>query len=148
MRLATSLEIVTEENLQCANQIGITDLVVSRPVSLAVQGASYDYERILQLRTQVEATGLRMAAIRGVAGDWIRKMRHGLPGRDVQTENCCGTVENVGRAGVPILGYSFHERIWRTSRHTRGRGGARLTNYDHAIMENAPLAMPTQAGED
>ncbi len=41
MKLAMSLDNVTQGNLQFANQIGITDLVVSRPVSLAAQG-EYD----------------------------------------------------------------------------------------------------------
>jgi len=148
VKLAMNLDSVTEDNLQFANQIGITDLVVSRPASLAVQGAYYDYERIVQLRTQVEAAGLRLAAIQGVPGDWMREIRYGLPGRDEQIENYCRTVENVGRAGVPILGYSFHEKIWRTSRHTRGRGGAQFTSYDHALMENAPQAALAQIGEE
>jgi hypothetical protein len=36
-----NLDDVTEENIQFANQIGVTDLVVSRPVSLTVDGAYY-----------------------------------------------------------------------------------------------------------
>lgn len=144
MKLAMNLDNVTEENLQFARQIGVTDLVVSRPAFLAVEGAYYDFERTLQLRTQVEAAGLRLAAIQGVPGEWIHKIRYGLPGRDKQIDNYCQTISNVGKAGIPILGHSFHEKIWRTGRHTRGRGDVRLTSYDHALVDSTP---PIQPGE-
>jgi mannonate dehydratase len=143
-----NLDHVTERDLQFANQIGVTDLIVSRPESLAVAGPYYDYERVVQLRSQVEASGLRLAAIQGVPAEWMRRIREGSPGWDEQVLNYCRTVENVGKAGVPILGYSFHERIWRTSWHTRGRGDARLSSYDHSLMESASGAASEGAGKE
>jgi mannonate dehydratase len=143
-----NLDRVTEEGLQFAKQIGVTDVVVSRPESLAVAGAYYDYERIVQLRTRIEASGLRLAAIQGVPPEWMHRIRHGLPGFDEQVLNYCRTVENVGRAGVPILGYSFHEQIWRSSWHTRGRGGARFSSYDHSLMEGATAVEPEGSGRE
>jgi mannonate dehydratase len=148
MKLAMNLDTVTEENLQFARQIGVTHLVVSRPAYLAVDRPVYDYERLVQLRTQVEAAGLTLAAIQGLPGEWIHAIRYGLLGRDEQIENFCCTVTNVGRAGIPILGHSFHEKIWRTGRYTRGRGDVRLTSYDHALMEGAPSTAPVQVDKD
>jgi mannonate dehydratase len=143
-----NLDNVTEDNLQFARQIGVTHLVVSRPAHLAVERPIYDYERLVQLRTQVEAAGLTLVAIQGLPGEWIHALRYGLPGREEQVDNFCQTVINVGKAGIPILGHSFHEKIWRTGRHTRGRGDVRMTSYDHALMEGAPSTAPVEIDEE
>lgn len=149
MKLAMGMGDLTEENLQFARQIGVTHLVFTRPRLLAAGGAYYDYMRLVQLRTRVEAAGLKVAAIQNVPSEWYDKIRYGLPGRDEQIANYCRTVTNLGKAGIPILGYNFHAvTVWRTSRHTRGRGDALFTSYDHALMEDAPLIGPKEIGDD
>jgi mannonate dehydratase len=138
---------VTEENLQFARQIGVTDLVL--PLPDLDGGGYYDFLGLVNLRTRIEAAGLRFAAIQNVPAPWYEKIRYGLPGRDQQIENYCKTLTNMGRAGIPIFGYNFHAvRVWRTSRHTRGRGGALVTSYDHRLMENAPLIGVREIGEE
>ncbi|NJN82573.1 MAG: hypothetical protein HC802_10085 [Caldilineaceae bacterium] len=148
MRPALGIHDLSEENLTFAKQIGVTDLVVVSPEGLTVEGPFYDYARLIQLRTRVENAGLRIAAIQNIPTSWYNDILWGRPGRDEQIENYIKTVTNVGRAGIPILHYNFHAiRVWRTSRHTRDRGGALVTSYDHRLMENAP---PEQGviGED
>ena len=141
MQAAMGMINVNEEDLQFANQIGVTHLV-TRP-EFRPEDGYYRYENLVQLRTRVEAAGLQVVAIHDVPEAWNNKIRLGLPGRDEQIENYCRTLTNMGRAGIPILGYSFHAvKVWRTSHHTRDRGGALVTSYDHALMENAPLAAP------
>ena len=147
MRVADIMLHVTEENLQFARQIGVTD-VVTRP-SYAPDEGAYDFERLIQLRTRVEAAGLRVAAIHDVPGEWNDKIRCGLPGREEQLDAYCRTLINMGKAGIPILGYSFHAvKVWRTSFHTRDRGGALCTSYDHDLMRNAPLIGPREMSDD
>lgn len=147
MRVAMCMIDVTEEDLQFARQIGVTDLV-TRP-DYAPEDGYYQFERLVQLRTRVEAAGLRVAAINDVLPHWNDKIRCGLAGRDEQIENYCRTLTNMGRAGIPILGYSFHAvKVWRTGRHTRGRAGALFTSYDHALMANAPLVGPKGFGDE
>ena len=88
----------------------------------------------------VENAGLRIAAIQNIPTAWYDKILWGLPGREEQLDNYVKTVTNVGKAGIPILHYNFHAiRVWRTSRHTLGRGGAYVTSYDDALMQNAPI---------
>jgi mannonate dehydratase len=140
---------VTEDNLRFAKQIGVTDLVVIGSPELAGSGPYLDHPRLVQLRTRVEAAGLRVAAIQNIPHAWYDRILYGLPGRDEQIAHYCRTIDNVGRAGIPILHYNFHAvRVWRTSRHTCGRGGALFTSYDHALMEDAPLAGPREIGAD
>lgn len=149
MRLALGMGDLSEENLQFARQIGVTDLVITRHDDLFAQNPYYDYERLVQMRTRVESAGLRVAAIQNVPTSWYDKIRYGLPGRDEQIDNYCRTITHMGRAGIPILGYNFHAvKVWRTGRHTRGRGGALVTSYDHALMEQAPLIGPKEIGDD
>jgi len=65
----------------------------------------------------------------------------GKPGRDEQIEKVQTTIRNMGRAGIGVLGYHFNVLgVWRTKFSPRGRGGATVSSYDHALVENAPLA--------
>ncbi len=139
MRPALGIRDLSAENLTFARQIGVRDLVVVQPAGLDATGPYYDYTRLVQLRTQVENAGLRIVAIQNIPTSWYDQIIWGLPGREEQLDNYCKTIENVGRAGIPILHYNFHAiRVWRTSRHTRDRGGALVTSYDHRLMQNAP----------
>jgi len=149
MKLALGMRDLSEENLQFAVQLGVTHIVAVSPSVGASDGPYYDYERLVQLKTQIEAAGLELGAIQNIPPSWYDKIIYGAPGREEQLDYYCRTVENVGRAGVPILHYNFHAvKVWRTSRHTRGRGGALFTSYDHALMANAPLAGPRPIGDD
>ncbi len=149
MKVGMGMREVTEENLQFAKQIGVTDLVAIASLELAGEGPYLDYLKLVQLRSRVEAAGLRLAAIQNVPHAWYEQIIYGMPGRDEQIAHYCHTIDNVGRAGIPILHYNFHAvRVWRTSNHTRGRGGALFTSYDHALMENAPLAGPREIDAD
>src|SRR5919202_1884934 len=59
---------------------------------------------------------------------------------DEQLENMVATVRNMGRAGIPILGYHFMPNgVWRTSRDTPVRGGATATAFDLEEVREAPL---------
>ena len=142
MQVADGMYRVNEEDLQFSRQIGVTHLV-TRPAATPERGY-YDYASLIQLRTQVESAGLQVTAIHDVLPEWNDQIRRGLPGREEQLDNYCRTVENIGRAGIPILGYSFHAyQVWRTTRHAPDRGGATFTGYDHALMRDAPpLAQP------
>ena len=140
MLVGMGMPAVNEEDLQFARQIGVTHLI-TRPDFRVDRDGYYTFESLVQLRQRVEATGLAVAALHDVPPEWNDKIRLGQSGRDEQLENYRRTLENMGRAGLPILGYSFHaSRVWRTSRHAPGRGGIACTAYDHALMQNAPGA--------
>ena len=66
----------------------------------------------------------------------INKAMLGLPGRDEQIEHYRTTIRNMGRAGIPILGFHFiPNSVWRTERFAPGRGGAGCTKFDMAVVE-------------
>ncbi len=129
---------VTEEKLEFAKQIGVTGVIVG---SSELPGDGYwEFGDLLNLRTRVEAAGLKLEAIENLPWHFYYKAMLGLPGRDEQIENWCKTLRNMGAAGIPILGYNFMPlSVWRTSRDTRGRGGAPATSFDMELAKNAPL---------
>src|SRR5437667_2948205 len=58
----------------------------------------------------------------------------GVAGRDEEIENLQFTIRNLGKAGIPILGYNFLPgSVWRTSIAGSGRGGALVSGFDLAV---------------
>ena len=57
----------------------------------------------------------------------------GLPGRDEQIAHMQTTIRNMGKAGIPILGYHWMPNsVWRTPEPAVLRGGARGTRFNQA----------------
>ena len=80
---------------------------------------------------------MRLEAIENVHLDFYDKVILGLPGRDEQIAHYCATIRNMGRAGIPILGYHFMPNsVWRTDRSPIGRGGALVTSFDMARVRD------------
>ena len=149
MKLALGMHDLSEEHLTFARQIGVTHVIAASPPNMTVDGPYFDYERIVQLKARIEGAGLRLAAIQNIPPAWYHAILYGLPGREEQLDYYCRTIENVGRAGIPSCTITFtRSRCGAPARHTRDRGGALVTSYDHALMENAPLAGPRPIDDD
>ena len=127
-----------DERLQFAKQLGVRNIIVHSP---ELRGDGYwEFQDLLRMRTRVEAEGLCLYAIENVPSRFYDKIRHGAPGRDEQIEKMQTTIRNMGRAGIHVLGYHFMlVGVWRTETSPKGRGGAKVTIYDHAAAERAPL---------
>ncbi len=135
MRVAVGqVSQLTDEILTFARQLGVSGMQVNTPALPGVH--RWEYEDIRAMRERCEAHGLRLEAIENVHLDFYDKVMLGLSGRDEQIEHFCATIRNVGRAGVPILGYHFMPNsVWRTARSPVGRGGALVTSFDMAAVE-------------
>ena len=145
MRLGLgSVSEVTDEILAFGAQVGATDVVVAQQAVPSEKGY-YDYLDLLHMRTRIEDAGLKLFAIENIPPEYCDKILAGLPGRDEQIENWCRSLTNMGRAGIPVLGYHFMVlSVWRTSNTTPGRGQARVTSFDYDLVKDAPL---TELGE-
>jgi mannonate dehydratase len=129
----------TDERLRFARQIGVSGVLLNTP--LLPGEKRWEFMDLLRLRTTIEDYGLRLEALENVPIRFYDQAMLGLPGRDEQIENYRETIRNLGRAGIPILGYHFMPNgVWRTSRTTPGRGGAQVTSFDLALAESAPLS--------
>jgi mannonate dehydratase len=114
-----------------------------------VAPAHWDYLELLQLRTRIESYGLRLEGIENTPLHFYQKCILGLPGRDQEIENYQETIRNLGRSGIPILGYHWMANsVWRTSKSEPARGGARTSVYDHELGRNAPLSFDREYSEE
>jgi len=122
---------LTEEKLRFARQLGVGGVQLNTPRLPGEQ--HWEYEDLLGLRRTSEAYGLRLEAIENVPIHFYDRAMLGLPGRDEQIAHYQTTIRNLGRAGIPILGYHFMPNsVWRTARTAPGRGGSQVTAFDLA----------------
>lgn len=111
--------------------------------------AHWEYMDLVRLRTMVEDQGLRLEALENVPGHFIDGVHLGLPTRDEQIVEYRKTIENMGRAGITTLGYSFNmTRVWRTSQALPGRGGALMTAFDAKRLGDTPHAFDSVIDAD
>ena len=130
---------VDDERLQFARQLGVDNIIVHAPTPHLPGDKFWDFRDLLRLRTRIEAAGLALYAIENMPREFYDKIRMALPGRDEQIENVCKTIRNIGRAGIPVLGYDFNlVGVWRTEYSPTGRGAAKVTKYDHELARKAP----------
>ena len=152
VRLALVSRPPEESEMRLAGQMGVTDIVSILPDRSTTpqeeQGSVWEYGPFIDIRKQVEDAGLTLSVIESIPIS--NRITLGLPGRDEDLETFCQSLKNMGKAGIPILCYNFMAVFnWlRTSATTRGRGGALVTSYDHALMDKAPLAHVSKVSEE
>jgi mannonate dehydratase len=137
MRLgAGQFRELTEERAAFVKQCGIDDIVLHTP-KLPGQ-KRWEFEDLRALRERVNDSGLRLIAIENVPHHFYDKIMLGQDGRQEQLENMVYTVRNMGRAGIPILGYHFMPNgVWRTTPR-RIRGGALATAFSLKEAQDRP----------
>jgi mannonate dehydratase len=133
---------LTDEKLVFAKQLGVSGVQMNLLGHSPLPGdQQWEYEDLLALRLKTEEYGLTFEAIENVPLHFYDKAMLGLPGGDEQIAHYCATIRNMGRAGIPILGYHFMPNsVWRTSRTAPGRGGAHVTAFDMALVAQATPA--------
>lgn len=150
--VAGQFRALTQGDLAFARQIGCRGVLINKPdfdspawvEFLGKQfGATagprppatrFAAMELIQLRRAVESHGLTLEAIEGVPRNWLDQAMLGLEGAARQIEDFKATIRAMGQAGIPVLGYNFiPDQVWRTARAGHGRGGALVTEYDHAL---------------
>ena len=130
---------LTDENLAFAKQVGSDDIQLNTP---KLPGEHrWECDDLVALRQRAESGGLRLIALENVPNKFFDKIMTGAPGRDEQFEHMTATVRNMGKAGIPILGYHFMpNHVWRTSFETKVRGGAISNEFRYELAKDAPLS--------
>jgi mannonate dehydratase len=138
MRIAIGqINELTDEHLAFARQCGAEDIQMNTP---KLPGAErWEYENLRALRQRAEDHGLRLIALENVPVRFYDKIMLGAEGRERQLENMIATVRNMGRAGIPILGYHWMPNgVWRTERAIPVRGGAISNQFKYEQVKAAP----------
>jgi len=127
---------IDDDFLTYAKQLGITGVQVNTP---RLPGNGYwELSAIQALVKKCEKAGVTLEAIEGIPISFYDRVMLGLPGRDDQLEKVAKTIRNIGLAGVRYLGYHFMPlSVWRTARAAVGRGGAYVTVFDAAKIDEA-----------
>jgi len=147
--------LLTESNFQFAKQAGVTHLVVhlvdyfkgASPTLTSGepnmgwgvtqnQHRPWTYEELIALRKVIESNGLKWEAIENFdPSHWHDVLLDG-PRKLVQMEQLKRTIQAVGRAGIPIMGYNFSiAGVWGWTKAPVGRGNAMAICYDESQID-------------
>ena len=122
---------LTDEKLLFIKQLGADDFLMNTPKLPGDK--QWEYDDLRALKQRADAADLRLMALENVPVSFYDKAMLGLPGRDEQIAHMQTTIRNMGRAGIPILGYHWMPNgVWRTQEPATLRGGARGTRFDLA----------------
>lgn len=138
MQLATVLTPESEENLQLAQQCGVTEIVTR------FRGASP--AQLNQDKQRFENFGLRLSVIEGYLPIERIKLGRDSDGTDLKTMKLL--IQAMGEVEIPILCYNFMAGTdWvRTRLDVAERGGAKVTAFDLADVDRATLLGHDGAG--
>lgn len=161
MKLGLYRGLLTPDNYQFAKQAGVTHLVVhlvdyfagaepaltSGPPTLGWgvtrnQDKPWTYEELAAIKREIEGNGLTWEAIENFdPSHWSDVLLDG-PRKREQMEGLKRTIQAVGRAGIPIMGYNFSlAGVWGWTKGPWGRGGAKALVYDESAID-PQLPMP------
>jgi mannonate dehydratase len=138
MKLATVLTPASAENLQLAAQCGVTDFVTRH--------YGPDPAPLIAVKQEVESFGLTLSVIEGYLP--IEKIKTGTDHDGAELAELKDLIRLMGELGIPILCYNFMAGTdWvRTKLDVPERGGAKVTQFDLATVEQAVLLGHDGAG--
>ncbi len=125
------------EFLRFAAQYGVKDVLLNTP-QLPDAGGKWSVSDLVKLRLQVESHGLKLSALENVPTHFYVEIMLGGPNRNQQIDNMVETVQNIGRAEIPIFGYNWMpSHVWRTEPEVI-RAGAIATAFDDSVASRMP----------
>jgi mannonate dehydratase len=138
--LGFAMPNVTDDNLRAAAQLGATHAFVN---NADVGDGYFEFDQLLRLRHRFEHLGLHLEGLENFPRAWWEHVLVAGPRRDEQIDNICRSIDNMGRAGIRVLGYYFSIVSvwghWRAYDAGGGRGGAGLKSFDYSKVEDAPI---------
>ena len=98
-------------------------------------GEVWPMEKIVSLKEEVEASGLRLSGIESV--NIHDAIKIGLPEREQYIDNYITTLENLGKADIHLVCYNFMPVFdWTRSALAKERAdGSTVLSYDQEIID-------------
>lgn len=133
-----------QETADFARQLGLDAVQLNTP-SLDDSLGYWQYESLVQLREHCNSFGLDVVALENVPQPFMEAIKLGGPDQQRQLDLYCQTITNVGKAGIPYLGFNFMPTgVWRTDRGATGRGGAKVSAFNAALIDDGNAARGPQ----
>jgi len=128
-------EQVNDENLSFFKAIGVDYLTINPGPDLRDGADRSDYW--LAMRKLAESHGLKL--MNTACPGWD-ELTLALPDRDEKIKAWCMLLRNMGKAGIPTLGYNFKPVGNFRTPATLGRGGAHYSTFHYdEFMKNPPF---------
>ena len=155
--------MLTRDNFRFARQAGATHIVAhlvdyfktGDSLSTATAGGAWgvsdnrgklwSYEDLRDLRAAINSEGLELAAIENFdPSHWHDILLDG-PQKQKQLEDIKTIIRNMGRAGIPVMGYYFSVAgVWGRHPTSGARGGAPAVGYmERSVPEQTPIPRGT-----
>ncbi len=136
MKIALHLNTTKNEAL-FARQMDVRHVVWSAPET---DKGYVELEVFQRARDFFQSYDLELGVIENVAFQYYDRVMLGLPGRDQQIDHFCKTIENLGQAGIPVLGYHWMALGGISTDNVRIRGGALNRHFDLEAALRAPAS--------
>jgi mannonate dehydratase len=149
LRIAEFVEPFEERLARLLVQVGATEAVSVLPVATgsATSGtvravtrsdAPWEVVPLALLQQRFHDLGLPLSVIEDSPP--MEAIRTGAPGREEELEALSTLIRSMGRLEIPVLCVNFMAGTgWaRTSTTLRGRGGALVSGFDHAVVAGLP----------
>jgi len=164
MKLGLGLyrHMLTTENFRYARQVGATHVVAHMPGRFArekqtvitsdqknvgfgvVEGDDpiWSYDGLRDLRSMVEAEGLTLEALENFAPEHWHDVLLDGPRRNEQLAHLKRIIQDMGRVGIPVMGYNFSiAGVWGRTEGPFARGGAVSVGYEDPPQTPIPNGM-------
>ena len=128
--------VTLEKIRQIPGVTGIVSAIYDIPV-----GEAWSYERIIELKNEIEAAGLELSVIESVPVH--EDIKTGDGDRDRYIENYCTTLKNLAKAGIDCVCHNFMPVFdWtRSDLHHRLPDGSYALSYDNeTVLKMNPLS--------
>jgi mannonate dehydratase len=154
--------LLTRETLRFARQVGATHIVAHLPGHFTreqfkiitsdqenrgfgiseADDPAWTYEGLRDLKAMINSEGLDLEALENFApAHWYDVLLDG-PRRAVQMEHLKGILRDVGRVGIPTVGYNFSlAGVWGRTAGPFARGGARSVGFQNPAQTPIPAGM-------
>jgi mannonate dehydratase len=154
--------MLTADSLRFARQVGATHIVAHPPGSatpaneqlLAKYGRQaghglsdpndpiWTYDGLRDLKALVNSEGLELEALENFApAQWYDVLLDG-PRRPQQMERLKQLIRDMGRVGIPIMGYYFSVAgVWGQAPGPNARGNAMSVGFDDPVQPPIPAGM-------
>jgi len=146
MRMAMgSYKPLTDDILQLMTQLGVSDVLLTPHQhtgfkSVMPLGETWTVEMITEVQSRIESHDMRLYAFEKMPIPLYNVLLDDGD-RGEQMDILKNTIRNMGKAGIPVLGYSGHppKGAVRTSRSVPIRGGAEVSSFDMDEMDDTEL---------
>lgn len=147
---------ITDEFVTNAAQLGVTDVLFTPHrhegfESAMPLGEVWPTDVLHEMRQRLAAEGLRLFAFEKMPVPLYEiLLEEDHEARAEKVDILTTTIQNMGEAGIPVLGYSGHppDGAVRTTRSRRIRGGAESSAFNLEDLDDKPLVDREIAEED